>query len=953
MRNSMTMMNLTTEKNASAFTKGAKTLLQSLLLITVIGLTACGGGRDGGNNFDGNGGINTGGGNPPTGGGTGTITPPANIEAQKVCFANSLYPLLTTSSPTATAGTNACAECHSGNPLVLGAPLFASADMDEAFGNLYNVRLDFINPAQSALIRKVNSNHYPTRLAADTAAAVTLLTTQVQKWADDCNNQGVQPTGTGIFSQVTTFSQANSLAGGGPIARYNDRTIALYMFDDAGGSDGMTVTDSSVLGTPLNLKLQGSYTWEADGGLTFAGGKAIASLADSKKIFDNIGGPAGTRQFSIEAWVTPDATQTADGTPYRLMTYSISSSRSNFTMGQIGQQADANAYLRFRNRSNYTGANGNNNSLNTADGSLPNTLTHIVMTFDETNGRKIYLDGNLVVSDNQAQTIRGNATATNNWDSAYRFVLGNEFSNADRNWKGSMKLMAVHDVALTEEQIKQNFNASIGGESVTLRFDISEHTGIANSYVSMVASEFGGNAYLFSNPIFEVTGGTSSIPVASNGDLLYSTYCQGCHGAAPGDVPDRTLAQIKAAIANVPTMQTTTLQGLDDAKLTLIETRVSAAYVAPLDSLALYNTNCSGCHDSAPGSYGASLAGMTSTSITNAIATVGAMNFITLSNAELTSIAAGNAAGLTLYANSCASCHGATYPGSYRVSLLGKTAADITAAIGNPAFSMNTAGLGGLSTVEIDEIANVFATAIPATGYNIQMNNIRVGVNGTTPPVGQALKNTSILLTDNFQAISSLGVVVPQSGGIATDSFFLEFERIALKSNVVVEAAPTVPPVDTTTTVVPVNGIRNFDQINDTMAFLTGVPKSTTNSSYVDLKSQLPGSNSILTFVASNQVVVMKHSLDYCTRMVDDDNNYFGTANPTPAQIQDLVVDKTLGAGLVFQPNRNAVRGDIYTLLTSIGCSGDGTVVTSCADMRKAKVTACVAGLSSATVTLY
>jgi len=415
----------------------------------------------------------------------------------------------------------------------------------------------------------------------------------------------------------------------------------------------------------------------------------------------------------------------------------------------------------------------------------------------------------------------------------------------------------------------------------------------------MIATEYGSNAYLFSKPIFEVTGGTSSIPLAQNGDLLYSTYCQGCHGAAPGARPDRTLAQIQNAIATVPTMQTTALQGLSTAELTLIEARLSSNYVAPLDGLALFQVNCSGCHGAAPGS-------------------------------------------------------------SVNGTLAGKTVAQIDAAIADTTKSMNTAGLETLTVAEKTAISDAINTAVQATGYNIQIDNIRVGVNGTTPPVGQSLKNLSVLLTINNQALKSidntgtdgLGVVIPQSGGIATDSFFLEFERINAKSNVIVEANPAAPPADMTTVIRPENGIRNFDQVNDTMSALTGVPKSDTYNSYVDLKSQLPSSNSIMTFVASNQVVVMKHALDYCTRMVGN-GNYFGTANPGTAQIQDIVVDKILGTGFVSQPNRDAVRGDIYTLLTSIGCSGDGTVVTSCNDNNKAQVTACVAGLSSAPVVLY
>ncbi|MFV2059038.1 MAG: c-type cytochrome, partial [Gammaproteobacteria bacterium] len=484
------------------------------------------------------------------------------------------------------------------------------------------------------------------------------------------------------------------------------------------------------------------------------------------------------------AWIKPAAAQTAAEAAYQIATYGISHSSSNFAMGQLGQQVDANAYVRFRNRSSRTGGNGNNNIQNTAAGSLPITLTHIVMTFDETNGRKIYQDGNLIVDEQVAQTIRGDATATNNWDNTHLFALGNELGGRDLNWKGTMLLMAVHDAALTPEQVKQNFNASIGGTSVTLRFDISEHTNVPNSSITMIASEFGGNAYLFASPIFEVTGGTSSIPVAQNGDLLYATNCQGCHGAAPGARPDRTLAQIQTAIATVPSMQTTALQGLTTAELTLIEARLSSTYVAPVDGLALFQARCSGCHGAAPGS-------------------------------------------------------------SINGTLAGKTVAEIDAAIADTTKSMNTAGLQTLTVAEKTAISVAIAAPVQAAGYSIQMDNIRVGVNGTTPPVGQALKNMSVLVTANKQALPNLGVVIPQSGGIDTDSFFLEFERIGAKQNVIVEANPAVPPADMTTVVIPVNGIRNFDQVNDTMSVLTGVSKADTYNSFITMKSQLPGNNSV------------------------------------------------------------------------------------------------------------
>jgi len=99
-------------------------------------------------------------------------------------------------------------------------------------------------------------------------------------------------------------------------------------------------------------------------------------------------------------------------------------------------------------------------------------------------------------------------------------------------------------------------------------------------------------------------------------------------------------------------------------------------------------------------------------------------------------------------------------------------------------------------------------------------------------------------------------------------------------------AQPTVPPVVTTPpdigdpTAVPPQviqaqeidvGIKNFEQINETMAALTGVDpmRNSIRNTYRDLETQLPTGNNLKSFLAANQVAITKLGAEYCDELVD------------------------------------------------------------------------------------
>ena len=58
----------------------------------------------------------------------------------------------------------------------------------------------------------------------------------------------------------------------------------------------------------------------------------------------------------------------------------------------------------------------------------------------------------------------------------------------DRLWLGKVQLVAIYDLALTQAQIEQNFDAGVG-KRLIMRFDVSAWAG-AGSFIEFMVSEF-------------------------------------------------------------------------------------------------------------------------------------------------------------------------------------------------------------------------------------------------------------------------------------------------------------------------------------------------------------------------------------------------------------------------------------------------------------------------------
>ncbi|HEX4972131.1 MAG TPA: LamG domain-containing protein [Steroidobacteraceae bacterium] len=379
-----------------------------------------------------------------------------------------------------------CSNCHQSDSQTKQSPFFAAGgrptDTDgtpepDAYVEAYRAAIPKINlddPAQSRFVIRLGREFH--NCWSDCAANAATMQAAIQALSDSIMVQPLDP--NLITSKALTLFDGTVASGGN---RFENNLIALYEFKSGQGS---TAFDTSGVDPAADLTLSGDVTWVGGWGINIRSGKAQASTTASRKLQQLI---TATGEYSIEAWVVPGNVTQEDA---RIISYSGSTTARNFTMGQTLYNYD------FFGRSSSTGANGTP-QLSTADADerLQASLQHVVMTYDPVNGRRIYVNGEFTGDLDGA----GGGTL-GDWDNSYAFVLGNEVSG-DRQWQGVLRLVAVHNRALTLDQIRQNFEAGVG-QKFFLLFGISHLVNVPKAYVLFEAAQYDSSGYLFTNPKF-------------------------------------------------------------------------------------------------------------------------------------------------------------------------------------------------------------------------------------------------------------------------------------------------------------------------------------------------------------------------------------------------------------------------------------------------------------------
>ena len=244
--------------------------------------------------------------------------------------------------------------------------------------------------------------------------------------------------GNGGFAGVGGFGGVGGVGGVGGPTRVSDGLIALYDFDENGGS---TVFDQSGFAPALDLTIEntGSVTW-SEGYLSIDSGTTLQSAEPATKLFSAV---ATANAITMEAWVRPSTLVAVGTPPDRLISMSNGSSARNFLLGQ-----DATEYA-ARYRTEDSDNNGNPTFYSSvATASL--NLTHVVFTHAADGSEVFYIDG-------ARDRTNARPGGTGNWVSTYPLVVANEIGGG-REWLGELHLIAIYDRALTADEVQQNFD---------------------------------------------------------------------------------------------------------------------------------------------------------------------------------------------------------------------------------------------------------------------------------------------------------------------------------------------------------------------------------------------------------------------------------------------------------------------------------------------------------------
>ena len=389
-----------------------------------------------------------------------------NFPASSGQFSTTVYPLV----------RQYCVGCHNDTATVPQAPFFASGDVDIAYAAAQS-KIDLDNPANSRFVLRLRNEFH--NCWSNCASNSDTMQAAITTLSNSISLTQIDPALVTSKSLKLTNGIVSSSGG-----RHDTNVIALYEFKTGSGN---TVFDTSGVEPALNLTLSGTYQWVGGWGVQFMSGKAQGSTTASKKLHTLIG---STGEFSIELWNAP-ANVTQDG-PARIVSYSGSSTRRNFMLGQTQYNYDSFVRNEDTDQAGEPGL-----STDDDDEDLQATLQHVVITYNPVSGRRIYVNGEFT-----GDVDRVSGGLLNNWDDTFALAIGSEVDNSNR-WAGTVRLMAIHSRALTETQIEQNFEAGVG-ERYFMLFNVSQHVNIPDAYVVFEVSQFDSYGYLFNEPFFTI-----------------------------------------------------------------------------------------------------------------------------------------------------------------------------------------------------------------------------------------------------------------------------------------------------------------------------------------------------------------------------------------------------------------------------------------------------------------
>ncbi len=389
--------------------------------------------------------------------------------------ANGLHSLLTTY----------CSDCHTEEAAMPIAPYFATSDPQSAW-DAARSRIDLndegklLQQAQSRFVVRLRSEFHNCWDDCERNDAPQMLSA-IQAIAGGIELQEIDPSLRISGGMILTEGTVASSGG-----RFEQYQIGFWNFS---AGDGNVAYDTSGVEPAMNLSLSSGIDWVGGWGIDINPGdgqsaRAWADTGSSKKLYDAI---SLSGEYSVEAWVAPANVTQEEA---HIISYANGSEARNFTVGQTLYSYD------FLQKTNID--SDGTNELRTGGELLQATLQHVVVTYDRENGRRIYINGEYT---GDADNVTPGFLT--NWSDNYVFSIGNEADN-QRQWRGMVRMAAVHSRAMSADQVLQNYNVGVG-QKYYLLFDVTDLVTIDDCYSSYIvfeAAQLDNYAYRFNDPFF-------------------------------------------------------------------------------------------------------------------------------------------------------------------------------------------------------------------------------------------------------------------------------------------------------------------------------------------------------------------------------------------------------------------------------------------------------------------
>ena len=384
-----------------------------------------------------------------------------------------------------------CSDCHSPSGSTPQQPYFADKNADTAY-EAAKSKINLSAPARSRMVvrlREESHNCWTANCqddADDIEAAIAAFAATIEPTEVD---------GALVISNALQLGADGLVASAG--GRVEPNLIAKYEFKTGNGNFAF---DTSGQDPALDLRLTGDVDWLEGGvwGLRFFGGRAQATTAASEKLHSQI---TFTGEYSVEGWIAAaNVTQEQS----HIVSYAGGEGIGNITLGQTLYNYD------FRNRTTDTDEGGFPGlSTPNADEVLQATLQHVVVSFNILEGRRIYVNGELVANDDPESVGEG---SLGSWDDTYALILGTESysdPNANDAWLGTLRFLAIHNRALSAEDVAVNYEIGVG-EKFYMLFRVTDSLQAGaipvgtDAYVVFEVEPFDSYSYLFANPFFYI-----------------------------------------------------------------------------------------------------------------------------------------------------------------------------------------------------------------------------------------------------------------------------------------------------------------------------------------------------------------------------------------------------------------------------------------------------------------